>query len=321
MNDWYACLIETTKEGLPFLEGYLLGRGVGGLVIHDPDEFAAFLAGEGEHWDYLDDSLYEKKDAPASVTFYLPKNGQGKDSYQEIVAGLSELRASLPEVDFGVLSVTGETVREEDWANEWKQYYHKTKIGSRLLICPSWELTETGTPPYTEDGRAVLVLDPGMAFGTGGHASTRLCLTLLEQVAKAGDALLDLGCGSGILSVAGLLLGAKSAVGVDIDQKAVEVSRENAARSGVEKRYRALCGDLTEQVSGKYDLICANIVADVILRLIPDMGAYLAFGGKIILSGIITKRKPEILNALCGAGYRLLEEKEEDGWCALLVTK
>ncbi len=315
MNEWFACEIETTEAGLPILSDYLIGVGLTGLMIRDPKEIGAFLAGEGEHWDYLDDSLYALAECPPTVTFYLPKNGQGRETLLQIREGIKGLPITPTPRIFC------QTVQEEDWANEWKRYYHKTEIGERLVICPSWELTEKGAPPYTENGRAVLVLDPGMAFGTGGHASTRLCLTLLEQITKAGDTLLDLGCGSGILSVAGLLLGAKSAVGVDLDEKAVEVSRENAARSGVEKRYRAVCGDLTERVSGQYDLICANIVADVILRLIPDMGRYLASGGKVVLSGIITERKPEILNALFDAGYRLLEEKEEDGWCALLVTK
>ena len=198
---------------------------------------------------------------------------------------------------------------QEDWINNWKKYFHPLKVGKKLLIRPDWEQAEN------PEGRLVLSLEPGIAFGTGTHETTRLCMELLEEVIRPGCAMLDVGCGSGILSAAGLLLGAKSAVGVDIDPLAVKTAVQNAERNGVADRFTGICGNLTEKVSGKYDVVAANIVADVIIDLVKDLPQYLAPGAVCIFSGIITERESDVLAALSGR-FTVISRREEKGWLA-----
>ena len=212
-------------------------------------------------------------------------------------------------------SVETDKVDEEDWATAWKKYYFPTRVGERLVVCPSWE--DYAPAP----GEVVLTMDPGMAFGTGTHDTTRLCMQLLEKYAAPGVKLLDVGTGSGILAVAALLLGADSAVGVDIDEVAVRVAKENAAANGVGDRAAFLAGDLADRVDGRFAVVTANIVADVILRLIPDLGRFLEPGGVFIASGIIDTREADVVSALEGAGYRLADRRESGGWVALAAVR
>lgn len=199
---------------------------------------------------------------------------------------------------------------EEDWENAWKQHYHPLEIGKRLAVAPSWE-------PYQGQGRTVVKLDPGMAFGTGTHETTALCLELLDEHVRGGEVLLDVGCGSGILGVASVLLGASSALGIDIDPLAVRTAGENAALNGVEKAFTAVAGDLSARAVGRYDIITANIVADAIIRLAPDIPPLLAEGGLFFASGIIVEREPEVLAALEAAGMQLVDRRQKRGWLAL----
>ena len=190
-------------------------------------------------------------------------------------------------------------IREEDWANEWKQYFKPLEIGERLVIRPTWEKYDN------RDGRAVLSIDPGMAFGTGGHATTRLCLEVMEHFITPETNFLDLGCGSGILSIAALLLGANSATGVDIDALAVKTAQENGALNGFgPPRYQILQGNLADRVQGSFQVIAANIVADVILIFCPQVAAYLKSGGVFIASGIIDSREKEVVDALEKYGFQ-----------------
>lgn len=313
-DSWSKLSLSTTTQAIEIVSGFLIGQGVGGVEIQDAQDFENFLNDTEIHWDYVDEDLMKLKDAETLVTFYLPDNAQGADTLRAIQSGLPGLPALCPGVELGSLALTSGTVREEDWATVWKQYYHPTPIGERLLVVPSWE------KPESDDGRVPLVLDPGMAFGTGTHASTRLCLELLENAVQQGGTMLDVGCGSGILAVAALLLGAKEAVGVDIDELAAKIARENAALNGVEDRLTTFVGDLTDKVHGTYDVICANIVADVIIRLCPDIPQFLKPGGVFITSGIIDTRKDEVIAAIEGVGIRVTEIKESEGWVAIRCT-
>ena len=264
-------------------------------------------AREIAHIDLIDQELLEKDRTRAKIHIYISQEDNAAEA-------LAYLRARL---DTAGLSHTLSTaqVAESDWADNWKQFFKCTEVGEKLVIRPSWEVYEGGS------GRTVLDLDPGAAFGTGTHATTRLCLELLEQYAAPGKTMLDIGCGSGILSIAAALLGCEKAVGVDIDPLAVKVSKDNAARNRVQDRTAYLCGDLAAQVEGRYDILCANIVADVIIRLTPDAERYLADGGIFICSGVIDIRAAEVEEALRSCGYQVVAMRERDNWRAYAARR
>lgn len=273
-----------------------------GLYIEDYSDIEQ-MAPQIAHVDLIEEELLARDREHAVIHIYIAQ----QDSPSEAASFIGDrLRAEgIPfSVEYG-------TVRQEDWETAWKKYYFPTKVGSRLVVCPSWE-------QYTPSGdELVLVMDPGMAFGTGTHETTQLCLRLLEECVTPGARLLDVGTGSGILSVAALLLGAGSAHGVDIDEVAVRVARENAQANGVQDRASFFAGDLTEQASGKYDIITANIVADVILRLLPDAVHFLHDQGVFIASGIIDTREQEVRDALEQSGLHVVGCLRAGGWVAL----
>ena len=261
-------------------------------------------AREIAHIDLIDEELLKKDRTKGIVHVYISP----EDNPAEAISFLRE-RYGAEEIPCDISTAS---CVEEDWINNWKQYFKPIPVGEKLVIRPTWE-TYRGE---AGENRVVLDLDPGLAFGTGTHETTRLCLQLLEKAVKPGQALLDVGCGSGILSVASLLLGAGSAVGVDIDELAVKTARENAALNHVEDRFTAICGDLTQHVSGRFDIVAANIVADVILRLTKDIPTFLKPGGIYIMSGIIDTREDEVLAAIAPR-FTVLERREEKGWIAL----
>lgn len=260
---------------------------------------------EVAHIDLIDEELLKKDRSKAVVHVYISP----EDSPAEAVAFLSERYAAA-----GIRhKIETAPCVQEDWINNWKKYFHPIKVGKKLLIRPDWEKAEN------PEGRVVLDLEPGIAFGTGTHETTRLCMEFLEEYVKPGCAMLDVGCGSGILSVAGLLLGAKSAVGVDIDPLAVKTAGQNAARNHVENRFTGICGSLTEKVEGTFDVVVANIVADVIMELTKDIRKFLSPGAAFLMSGIIDEREADVLQALKGK-FRVVGRKEEKGWVALAAV-
>lgn len=309
--DYKEISIYTTTPGIDIVSGFLASHGVRGVQIEDAADFEEFLAGTAPHWDYVEESLLSLREAETRVKFYLPQNAQGAESFREISAALKRLRQENPEIDLGRLAVETGEVREEDWSTAWKKYYHPTKVGEHVVIVPCWE-TYTPAP-----GETVVTLDPGMAFGTGTHETTRLCIRLLEECVTPGTSLLDVGTGSGILAVTGLLLGVERAVGVDIDELSVKIAGENAALNGVEGRLTLLQGDLTEKVEGTFDVICANIVADVIIRLSRDVARFLKRGGVLLCSGIIEEREDEVVSALKEAGFTVERVLTDNGWAAI----
>ena len=273
-----------------------------GLYIEDYSDIEE-LAPQIAHVDLIEQELLERDRSHAVIHIYISP----EENPMEAISFVRE-RLEAEEVPH---TIEDAKVDEEDWSTAWKKYYFPTKIGEQLVVCPSWE---TYAP---KDGEIVLTMDPGMAFGTGTHDTTRLCMQLLERYVEKGARLLDVGTGSGILAISALLLGAEYAVGVDIDEVAVRVAKENAQANGVLERADFFAGDLTAKVSGKFGVVSANIVADVIIRLIPDLGRFLLPGGVFIASGIIDTREADVVSALEAAGYEVCDRMESGGWVAL----
>lgn len=322
--DWIETTIFTTTEGIEPVTGRLYRLGVTGVQITDESEFNEFLAENRRYWDYVDDSLRREMAGETRVTVYLTDNDSGRAMLAAIRESMAALREADPEHRFGRLAVQTGSRREEDWVDNWKKYFRPLDIGERLRIQPAWEPLDA----KTTGARTVFTVEPGMVFGTGAHESTRLCCAAAERYVKAGTQVLDLGCGSGILSIIALLLGADDALAVDIDPNAVDVAYANAARNGVGRdRYTVLSGDvLTDQAvqariaAKRYDVVFANIVADVILALAPLVPPLLAPGGVFIVSGIIEPRRDEVAAGLRAQGFTLAESAQENGWASFTCT-
>lgn len=310
--NWTEVKIYTTTEGIDPLTGNMLDLGLQGFMIEDAQDFEEFLHDTTPHWDYVDQAVMDKmKNCESCVTIYVANNPQGMDELAQVREILARLKSQDPQGRYGRLELELHNVNEEDWSNAWKKYYHPVRVGKHLVVCPSWE-------DYArQPDDVVLILNPGMAFGTGTHDTTRLCMELLEKYLTPQDNVLDVGCGSGILAITAALLGAKSIIGCDIDEVAVKVAGENAALNHVEDRISFHKGDLTSQVEGSFQIICANIVADVIIRLSEDAGRYLAQGGIFIVSGIIDSREQDVLHALDRNGFAVIERRTSGGWVAL----
>ena len=315
--DWVEVDIFTATEGIEPVTGCLLGLGINGFVIKDAADFEEFLSDKSVNWDYIDDDLMGLKDCETTVTAYLPKNAQGLDYLEAVKAELKALKARDTEGAFGRLEYELKNVREEDWANNWKQYFKPLEIGGKLLIKPSWEEVREG------ETRKILEIDPASSFGTGQHNTTQLCLELVEKYLSDGDRVLDLGCGSGILSIGAVLLGADSCTAVDIDANSVKIASENAEKNHISSdKYRALCGNVIDdsamvgEIGSGYDLLCANIVADVLIGMSGLFAGFLKPGGRLIVSGIIDMRKDEVLDVIKAQGFEMTEIREKEDWVA-----
>lgn len=256
--------------------------------------------------DLIDEELLKKDRSRGFVHVYI----NPEENPAEAIAFLSE-RLNSEGIKH---EINTKSCAEEDWLNNWKQYFNPIEVGEKILIRPTWR------DKYDPKGRTVLNLDPGLAFGTGTHETTRLCIQAIEKYIKPGDKMLDVGCGSGILSVAGILLGAQSAIGVDIDEMAVKTSAENARLNGVEDRYTAVCGNLTDKIDGKFDIIAANIVADAIIMLSSDVSRFMKDDTVYITSGIIDSRSDDVKNALKNK-FTIIDETTEKGWYCIVFKK
>ena len=276
----------------------------GGIYIEDYSDLEQ-QAWEIAHVDLIEQELLDKPRDVVKVHMYL-----APDENPAEVLPLFKERLEASGIPYE-LATNG--VEQEDWQNAWKKYYHAMDIGKRLAIVPGWEQYDTD--------RTAITMDPGMAFGTGTHETTALCLEVLDERVRGGERVLDIGTGSGILAIAALKLGAAAAEGVDIDPMCVRTAGENAARNGVEDRLTVLVGDLSDKASGVYDLITANIVAAAILSLAPHVPALLAPGAVFIASGIIDTRKEEVLAGLRAAGLEPFDVREKRGWVCIVCRK
>ena len=300
-KDWVEILLKVSVADVDSASDIATMTVPYGFYIEDYSDLEQG-AREIAHIDLIDEDLLQKDREHAIIHIYIEPTENPNEAVDFLKA-----RLDAEKIDY---SLDTENISEDDWANNWKQYFKPTEIGERLLILPEWE-----SAPETE--RAILKLDPGAAFGTGTHATTKLCLQVLDKVVQGGETVLDIGCGSGILSIASLLLGAKSAVGVDIDSLAVKTAKQNAEKNDYyEPQFTAVQGDLAEEISGKYDICVANIVADVIIRLCENVVDYMNDGALFITSGIIDTRADEVYAALINAGFEVTERFESGGWVA-----
>ena len=284
---WLELKIDAAPAGLEPVSALLEDLGITGLVIDDEGDFQDFLEHNHAYWDYVDDALMQEKKGLCRITFYLEDSPDGYNNLAQVRMALSRVKQEHPE--YGRLLLTMENMEDADWENNWKQFYKPMEIGDRLTVIPEWE--SAGVP----EGRVALRLNPGLTFGTGSHATTRLCLTALEKHITGGQTVLDLGCGSGILSIAAL-----NGVGRD--------------------RYTVRWGDvvtdqaLRQELGGPYDVVVANIVADVIKALASTVRPLVKEGGIFLCSGIIDDRAEEVAQCLRDNGWTIAETRSSEGW-------
>ncbi len=313
---WLALHIDTSPAGLEPVSNMLGDLGIEGLVIEDEGDFRQFLEDNQQYWDYVDEELDRSMAGKCRITFYVEDNDF--TSVAAVRIAMAQLKKEHPE--YAPLILTMDGVEDADWENNWKAFYKPMEIGRRLIVIPEWESADP-------KGRVALRLNPGLTFGTGSHATTRLCLTALEKLVKPGMRVLDLGCGSGILSIAAVLLGAEHAYACDIDEKAVGVACENAALNGVGRdRYTVRAGDVTgdsrlrADMGADYDIVVANIVSDVIIALAPTVRTLMREGGVFIASGIIDERAGEVRGKLEGNGFCVREANQSEGWFSFVCV-
>ena len=296
--------VKTTAQNITSTAAALTAGGFSELVIEDQSEFESFLEENRACWDYIDEQLQEKLQGLSCIKLYL------EDTDKEGLSCLETLVADLG------LEMTIQTLAEENWEESWKENYPPQPIGEKLVVLPYW-LADTDT-----EGRIPIILDPGLTFGTGAHPSTQMVLETMEEIVKPGAKCLDLGSGSGILSIAALRLGAASAIGVDIDPKAEDIARENAGYNGfAAPEFTAYTGNVTRDIAlmdklsqGSYDVVLVNIVADVIIGLAPVLPNFLQDNTTLICSGILDTRLADVVSALEQAGLQVTKTKAKEDW-------
>ena len=302
--EWTDIRLTVAKADADSAEAVATMIAEGGIYIEDYSDIEQQVA-EIAHVDLIEQELLDKPRDTVIIHLYLEPGASQVETLALIAARMEA--AGIP------YTVETEGVEQEDWQNGWRKYYHPMEIGKRLAVVPSWQ-------EYNTD-RVKLILDPGLAFGTGGHETTSLCMEALDERVKGGERVLDIGTGSGILAIAALKLGAAVAEGVDIDPVAVRTAGENAALNGVQDKLTVLVGDLSDKASGTYDIITANIVANAILSLAPAVPGLMAEGATFIASGIIDSRKDEVIAGLEKAGLAIVEVKEKRGWECIVCKK
>ena len=309
---WLEVTLPVPAQRLDRVCDILTANGMTGLVVEEEGEFLRFLEQNRQYWDYVDEDLAARMKGASRVKFYVPDTEEGQRQLRDYLTGLEEYEPQTV------------SLREEDWATSWQKYYQPIPVGKRIYIVPEWMRGKE-----VPDRRVPLYLNPGLTFGTGSHPTTQLCLELLEDVVAEGDKVLDLGCGSGILGIAALGLGASHVIGVDIDPKAVDVAYENAAMNGIGRdRLTVLAGNVlgdpklaAKLEPGKNRVVLANIVADVIIPLSAVAGDFMTEDGVFLTSGIIDTRADEVQAAIEANGFVIRQRLERAGWCAFRAER
>lgn len=318
--NWTEVSIYTTTNGLEIINGAMIKLGINDAVIEDAGVFEDFLNNETMNWDYYDEDLIKMKDIESCIKVYLADNEQGRRLLRKIYEFIEELNEDNMNIDLGTLRVETKVINDEDWANNWKKYFKPFEVADKIVIKPSWE-------DYKDfaQGKIILEIDPGMSFGTGQHHTTRLCIEQMIKYINKDMEVLDLGCGSGILSIAALLLGAQKCVGVDIDENAVRIAKENAELNNIfEDKFNVYCGDVTEDTAlqnkigyNKYDIIEVNIIAQIIMGMSHTFPKFLKKGGLVIASGIITKYMQDVIDNFENLGFEIIETNQSEEWVSI----
>jgi ribosomal protein L11 methyltransferase len=306
---WIEVRVITKSEALEPVSGIFYGLDCKGVAIEDPNDILERAQGPLT-WDFADINVLEHKGKVAVVKAYFSE----EDNIDEILKYINEKMDELKEIgiDTGVAKVESEKMFEEDWANNWKKYYKPTKVGEKIIVKPIWE-------EYNPQGEELVIeLDPGMAFGTGTHETTRMCIQSLEKYVKEDSTVFDVGCGSGILAIAAAKLGSKMAVGVDLDPVAVESAKENVGYNNLEN-IQILYGNLVEVIDGKADIVVANIIAEVICILTEDVKRVLSNNGYFITSGIIHDRVDMVTKKLEETGFEVVEINKDGEWNCIVA--
>ena len=308
--EWAEAGFRTSHEAVDAVSSLFEEAGASGTVIEDPALINDYI--HSGLWDYTD--IPEQTDTSVvTVKAYLAADDSLDEKLASIRAGLDEIAARGVDTKPAEFSVT--RVQDEDWANSWKAYFHTDKVGERVVIQPSWEEYDP------QEGEVVLRLDPGAAFGTGTHPTTAMCLRAMEKLIKPGMTVFDVGTGSGVLAIAAAKLGAKEVRAVDYDATAVRVARENIEANGVADVVSTAESDLFSALPGRAGLVTANLIADLVIRLLPDLGAHLETGGALLASGIIESRAQEVREAAETAGFFVAENHEEKEWYAMVIRR
>jgi ribosomal protein L11 methyltransferase len=301
---YFEVILDTPSDLIELRCSELETLGVSGFIIEDEADFRSFLEKNRQYWDYVDEELTEKYSNLSRIRFYFNDDESGATQLKTVLEIYPQCSVS--------------TVQDSDWENNWREYYKPIEVGEKLIVIPQWEA-------IPENNRIPLILDPGLIFGTGSHATTKMCLQALEQEAAAGKRVLDLGCGSGILGIGALVLGCDSCCGVDIDPKAPDIACANAALNDIEsERFRVYAGDVLSDSSmiGRlgtdYDIVLANIVADVIIALAPKVRSFMKKDAVFICSGIIDGREEEVRTALSLAGFIIQKHLHDEEWNAFV---
>ena len=311
--NYYEIKIFTSSEGIEPVSSILTMLGHETFMIEDKSVVEELLEKKNKYdWDYVDESVIAQQEEESKITLYLEPDENAKAYIDAIRSAITMLRDQDKDGRFGRLEVESSYESDEEWKDKWKEYFKTSRMTDNIVIKPTWEEYEP------EENEMVIEIDPGMAFGTGTHATTRMCVKLLEKyITSEEDKVLDLGCGSGILSIAAALLGSKHVYGVDIDPNAVAASAENVEMNGLSEVIEIAYGDVTEGLGMKADIIAANLMADLIKMLSPDIAKHLEGKKIFISSGILEEKVDEVSEAVKNSGFEILEVLHEDEWCAI----
>ncbi len=310
---YFEVKIYTTAAGIEAVSNILMMLGFNTFVTEDGTLVDELLNKENDYeWDYISKEVMDSKFVEPNITLYMEAEKAATDAIAGIADAVNKLKERDEDGIYGRLQIESRLASDDEWKDKWKEYFKPAKISENIIICPSWEHYEA------KGGEHIIKIDPGMAFGTGTHATTKMCVLLLEKyIENDEESILDLGCGSGILSIAAAICGAKHIKGVDIDPNAIEASMENIEKNGFSGGIEIVCGDVTKGLGFKSDIIVANLMAELIVELLPDVVEHLKGRSIFICSGILSEKKTLVKDAIDANGLEVTDVLEEDGWCAI----
>ena len=314
MMDWVEITVHTTTFGAEIVSEQLMQEGATGTMVEDRADIPDPDKPNG-YWEMIDQKLIDDMPEDVLVHAWFEPDSGFADRMGALRSRMAELRALETGFDIGSLEIDTLNVRDEDWSEVWKQFYKPFKAGKSLVVKPTWE------PYEAQEGDRIIEIDPGMAFGSGTHETTSMCLELLEETMTGGETVIDVGTGSGILAIGAAMLGAKDVLAIDIDPTAVKVAQENIEHNHLTDRIVAIEGNLLDKIDSSCDLCVANIIADVICFFAKPLTAHIVPGGKFICSGIIKEREGDVHNALIEAGYEIIEIRRKGEWVAMLSRR